>query len=211
MGDPIGLNRVVVQELDGVAGPPIWTGRNILSVAWLPDGSHVIVIDGSQRQGVWLVPPVGGMARKVVDSGKMVISSPDGAALALTEDGLPGFNVVSLADGAKRTVTLTGFQRVLAINWHARTNRVVLTTADDADEKVWSIWSVTSDGKDLSRLHTSNEFVRAICTSPVSDVVYAMLQRRGSMDLLRVPMVRRPWDRKRPHRRAANVLHGVPL
>ena len=32
------------------------------------------------------------------------------------------------------------------------------------------------------------EFNRAICSSPVSDVVYVMRDQRGSMDLLRVPM-----------------------
>ena len=32
------------------------------------------------------------------------------------------------------------------------------------------------------------EFIRAICSSPVSDVVYVMRDQRGSLDLLRVPI-----------------------
>ncbi len=122
---------------------------------------------------------------------------------ALTSEDLAGFSVVSLTGGAKRVVTMTGFRRVLAIDWHARTNRVVLMTLDD-DEKVWTIWSVAPDGRDQSRLHTGNEYIRAICTSPVSDVVYAIRQRRGAMDLLRVPMYADPG--------AANVLlTGLPI
>ena len=39
-----------------------------------------------------------------------------------------------------------------------------------------------------SRLLTGNEFIRAICTSSVSDVVYVLRDQRGSLDLLRVPI-----------------------
>jgi Tol biopolymer transport system component len=84
-------------------------------------------------------------------------------------------------------VTLTGFGRALAIDWHARTNPVVLMTLGD-DERVSNVWSVASDGRDQLRLLTGNQFNRAICSSPVSDVVYVMRDQRGSMDLLRVPV-----------------------
>ena len=77
----------------------------------------------------------------------MAAPSPDGTALALTADGLVGFYTLSLAGGETRVVTLTGFGRVFAIDWHARANRVVLTTSED-DEKVLTLWSVASDGRD---------------------------------------------------------------
>ncbi len=65
----------------------------------------------------------------------MAAASADGASLALTADDLVGFYTLSLAGGETRVVTLTGFGRVLAIDWHARTNSVVLMTPGD-DEKV---------------------------------------------------------------------------
>ena len=201
-GEPGSNNRVVVQELDGVAGAPIWTDRDIMSVSWLPDGAHVVVV-GGQRRGVWLVPSLA-YAEKGGGLWKNGVIVTRWRCPCVDRRGLLGFNVVSLADGATCTVTMTGFRRVIAIDWHARTNRLVLTTADDDDEKVWSIWSVTPDGKDRARLHTSNEFVRAICTSPASDVVYAMRQQRGSMDLVRVPMVADPGA-------ASVLLTGLPV
>jgi len=143
------------------------------------------VTDGNRS--VWIVPRLGGTARRLPDSGRMAAPSPDGTALALTADDLVGFHTLSLAGGETRVVSLTGFGRVLAIDWHARTNRVVLMTPGD-DEKVWNVWSVASDGRDQLRLLTGTEFNRAICSSPVSDVVYVMRDHRGSMDLLRVPM-----------------------
>jgi eukaryotic-like serine/threonine-protein kinase len=39
-GPPGGDNRVVVRDLDG-GESPIWAGKDILALAWLPDGAHV--------------------------------------------------------------------------------------------------------------------------------------------------------------------------
>jgi WD40 repeat protein len=182
---PRGFGQVLVREPGGGQPSPIWTGKNVMALSWLPDGSHLVVTEGSRS--VWMVPRLGGAPRRVAASGRMAAPSSDGAALALTADGLAGFSTLSLASGETRVVTLAGFSRVLAIDWHARTNRVVLSTPGD-DEQVWNVWSVTPDGRDQSRLLTGSEYIRAICSSPVSDVVYVMREQRGSMDLLRVPV-----------------------
>ena len=191
---PGGFDRVLVRELSGGQASPIWTGKGVMALSWLPDGSHLVVIEGNRS--VWIVPRLGGAARRVADSGRMAAPSADGASLALTADGLVGFYTLSLAGGETRVVTLTGFGGVLAIDWHAHTNRVVLMTPGD-DEKVWNVWSVAPDGRDQLRLFTGNQFNRAICSSPVSDVVYVMRDQLGSMDLLRVPVFPRPWRRTR--------------
>lgn len=187
-GVPGGDNRVLVREVGSDQALPVWAGRDLMALSWLPDGSHLATIAGGLDVGsVWIVPRLGGDARRVAQYRKMVAASPDGGALALTSEDLAGFSILTLADGATRVVKLTGFARTLAVDWHARTNRVVLMTGDD-EEKIWSIWSVAADGRDQARLLTGDEYIRAICASPVSDVVYVMRQRAGSMDLLRVPI-----------------------
>jgi Tol biopolymer transport system component len=186
---PRGFDRVLVRDLTGGQASPIWSGQNVMALSWLPDGSHLVVIGGNGS--VWIVPRLGGTAQRVVDSARMAAPSPDGTALALIADGLAGFYTLSLASGETRVVTLTGFSRIIAIDWHARANRVVLTTSED-EEKVFALWSVASDGRDKSRLLTGNEFIRAICTSSASDVVYVMRDHDGSLDLLRVPVYADP-------------------
>ena len=190
-GTPGEENRVVLRELEGGELPPIWTGRDALGLTWLADGSHVVVMGGHDKPGAWVVPVRGGATRHATTNGKFVASSPDAKALALSDDSLPGFHVVSLTNDETRTVTMTGFFRVLAIDWHARTNRVVLSTVEQ-ENKAYSVWSVGPDGREASRLHTGSEYLRAMCTSPVSDVAYVMVERRGSMDLLRVPLAPEP-------------------
>jgi Tol biopolymer transport system component len=186
-----GDNRVLVRDVDGSESSPVWSGRDILGLGWLRDGSHLVIMGNWEKRGAWIVPVRGGPARQLTSDGKFVVASPDGASLAFTSSGLVGFHILTLANGNRRVVNLSGFRRVLAIDWHSRANRVVLMTADD-DEQIYSVWSVASDGRDLSRLYTGNEYLRAMCTSPVSDVVYVMVQRRGAMDLIRIPMYSEP-------------------
>ena len=186
-----GENRVVLREVEGGESSPIWTGRDVLGLTWLSDGAHLVVIGTHDSHGAWVVPVLGGPARRVTTYGKFVASSPDATAIALSDDSLVGFHIVSLTTGEARTVKMTGFLRVLAIDWHARTNRIVLSTVERENE-VYSVWSVGPDGQEPSRLHTGNEYLRAMCTSPVSDVAYVMVQRRGAMDLLRVPVAPEP-------------------
>lgn len=128
-GTPGGDNRVLVRDVGSDQASPVWTGRDLMALSWLPDGSHLVTIAGGMDVGsVWIVPRLGGDARRVAQYRKMVAASPDGGALALTSDGLAGFSILTLADGATRLVKLTGFGWTLAVDWHARTNRVVLMT-----------------------------------------------------------------------------------
>jgi hypothetical protein len=163
----------------------------VLGLTWLTDGAHLIVVGTHDKHGAWIVPVVGGPARRVTTYGTFVASSPDGTAIALSDDGLVGFHIVSLTGGEARFVKLPGVRRVLAIDWHARTNRIVLSTVDEENE-LFSIWSIGLDGREASRLHTGNVFVRAMCASPASDVVYAMVHSGDALDLLRIPLAPEP-------------------
>jgi eukaryotic-like serine/threonine-protein kinase len=198
-----GSTQVLVREMGGDRASVAWTGEQILSLSWTRDGSRLVVVGNRGSRGVWIVPLSGGTERLVSDFGKFAAASPDGTAIALTTETLAGFTVVPLAGGAARTVNMTGFWQVFAIEWHPRTNRIVLMTADD-ELKVWTIWSVDPDGGEPSRLLTGSDYFRALCTSPASDVVYAMRENRGTLELVRVPIYADP-------RSVRVLLNDLPL
>ena len=97
---------------------------------------------------------------------------------------------------------MTGFRYSVALDWHTRTNRIVLLTLDD--DAVSGIWSVAPDGQAQTRLHASKEPIRAICSSPVSDVVYALRERSGANDLMRISMGSGPVSTR-------ILLSGLPV
>ena len=183
--------RVLVHDLAGGQTQPIWTGDLVSTVAWLSDNSHVMVSGWQQTTrgrdgGTWIVPRLGGSPFRVHDGAGLLALSPDGKTLAGTNYPRVGFVVISPENATRREVKMTGFRWSKALDWHVRTNRIVLLTLDD--DRVWSLWSVAPDGLEQKRLHVSKQPIRAVCSSPASDVVYLLREQGGTSDLVRVSM-----------------------
>jgi Tol biopolymer transport system component len=181
VGEQESAVRVVVRDLAAGQALPIWTGKRITNLAWLSDGAHVAVsgVTETETSGIWIVPRLGGSERRIA-------ASPDGAALLRAWQDSPGFDVLSLADGAVRTVKLKGFRWLNGVSWHPRTNHVLLLTEDH--DGMSDIWRVTPDGQDFVRLLHSQDPVRAICASSTSAVLYGLRQRGPTGDLIRVSL-----------------------
>ena len=176
--------RLVVRDLAGGEPLPIWRGRDIFDCVWLPDGSHVVVKgaqDGTVYFRSWIVPRLGGTPRMTAG----LVPSPDGSALASFVHNIQGFVVWDLRDGSSRSVALTGFRWSQSIDWHPRTNRVILLSSDDDGNE--SIWSAAPDGAEQTLLYTGKDSIHAICSSPISADVYALRQRGNTRDLIGVP------------------------
>ena len=172
---PRGFDRVLVRELSGGQASSIWTG-DVMALSWLPDGSHLVVIGGNRS--VWIVPRLGGTARRVADSARMAAPSPDGTALALTADDLVRF-LYPLTRGRRDTSRDTdrrrpGFRDRLARSHEPRGSDDVRRRREGLERSGASLPMAGTS----SRLLTGNEFIRAICTSPVSDVVYVLRDHR---------------------------------
>ena len=178
--------RVMVRDLAGGQALTIWTGNLLSDIAWLPDGSQLVVSGRQERFGIWIVPRMGGTARRMTAAGPMVGIAPDGAAIAASWQDQQGFTVVGLEDGKTQRVAMKGFRWTIGLDWHAKTNRVVLLSSDDDGSA--TIWSIAPDGQGQTALYTGKDSIRGICSSPVSDVVYALRERRGTTDVIRVPM-----------------------
>ena len=54
---PDAFDRVLVRELSSGQTSPILTGKNVMALSWLPDGSHLVVVESNRS--VWIVPRLG--------------------------------------------------------------------------------------------------------------------------------------------------------
>jgi Tol biopolymer transport system component len=190
-----------VRDVTGGQALQIWAGEILTDVAWTPDGSQIVVSGRQQGQrGLWVVPRLGGVARHIAVHGPLVDVSPDGTALSLASQGERGFRIVSLKDGGSRPVTLGGVRWLMQLDWSSRSGRLVLLTMDD--DREWVVLTTTPDGGQQRAVYSGKEVVRAVCSSPIADVVYLVREQSGTSEVLTVPMD------GGPHR---ILLSGLPM
>jgi len=175
--------QLLVRDVRGGQPLELWRGDSLWDLKWLSDGSH-LVIGGrpSGRLETWLVPRLGGAARRLDTGGGFVTMSPDGSHVATASAGSQGFSVVPIGGGARRTVALAGFRALYGLDWNASTNRLVIPTATDDGESV--VWTVGPDGQELRRMYADKGALRAVCWSPGGDALYLFTGQK----LVRLPL-----------------------
>jgi eukaryotic-like serine/threonine-protein kinase len=177
--------QVFVRDIAGGQALEVWSGQYTFDLAWSPDGAYVLV-NGAGRTpgGLWLVPRLGGTPRSIRPWGSNLAMSPDGSEIAVASQNEVGFRIVPVAGGPTRPAKLTGFRWTLGLAW-ARSD--LLTVLSGSDDNRWILWSVRPDGGDLRQLYSDVLPLQAACVSPTLDVVYAMRERSGVGELIRIP------------------------
>jgi eukaryotic-like serine/threonine-protein kinase len=178
--------QVFVRDIASGQALEIWSGVYVFGLAWLPDGSHVLVGGrGKTAGGLWLIPRFGGTARPIRPWGSTSAISPDGSQLVVASQNEVGFRIFPLAGGPTRSTKLTGFRWTFALAW-PRDNLLVILTATDENKR--ALWTVTPDGHNLRQLYADLLPIQAFCVSPAVDVVYAVRERSGAGELIRIPL-----------------------
>lgn len=133
-----------------------------LQPTWSPDG-RMIAFYSRDRGGIWMVPALGGVARRITDFGSRPAWSPDGSLIAFQSAGLTdlaptGFTVapstiwvVSPHGRSLREITKAGYPEGghASPSWSPDSRKVVFATYDIHFAE---IWSVTVDDSSLLQL-----------------------------------------------------------
>ena len=126
-GGPI---RIMARDLAGGHAIELWRGADVFKLQWLPDASSLLAsgMDSSLQRGIWLVPRLGGVARRLPEYKRAFARSSDGSQIALSGPDDRGFSVIRTDGNLVRRVLLKGIQRVNDIEWTATADQVVLLT-----------------------------------------------------------------------------------
>jgi Tol biopolymer transport system component len=187
--DPAGTTtRVLVRDITSGQPLEVWGGSRLTDLRWMPNGSQLVI--GTRTSGIetWVVPRLGGSARRLDESGTYVAVSPDESEVALagpnlyTPEGFPGFRIAPVGGGQGRSVRLTGIRWMYGLDWSPPTNRLVVSSLTLDDRYV--VWTVRPDGQEQRRIYEGPVQPGALCASPVADVVYLFEEQR----LLRLPL-----------------------
>jgi Tol biopolymer transport system component len=206
--------RVMVMDVTGGQALEVWRGTLVVDIQWMRDGSSM-AISGLQDDslGVWIVPRLGGRARRLPVRGAYLAFSPDGQSIATAMRNSQGFRISPLSTGETRTIKMDGFQWLLGIDWGPTSDRlVVLTQAEDGSR---TISTIGHDGSNQRRLYTAKNLA-SVRWSPLESAIYAIRPRNELADIIRIDDVDSPpepttllrglpWDGSDPYRETSSL------
>ena len=186
--DADGEMRAFVRDLVEGQAVEIVRRRLITDLAWMPDGSRVIVAGfDKDTRAVWSFPRLGGEGQRLRSAPDVDVAfatvAPDGSAVALTSMDQKGFQVITLDGQRREPVRLAGFQWIYDFDWTGE-DRIALSTTDGGN--VYIVWTVSPTGQDLRRLHVGKDPLAGLCSSPDGRALYMFRNRNDATELVRI-------------------------
>jgi Tol biopolymer transport system component/DNA-binding winged helix-turn-helix (wHTH) protein len=185
---------VMVQELAGGRPLAIFSAPEVGRLRWSPDGSDLMFWSrGGGKNGIYVMPQLGGTPRRVAGGLFTACWSPDGSTIAVAQYLAAKISFLDLRTREPRTVSLTGVHRwIWDMDWSPITNQLVF--ASDDNEGHYSIWTMLPDGSDQNRILVGDTEISSARWAPGATSIY--YSRRANETVSLNKLVRQPDDGK---------------
>ncbi|HKC65279.1 MAG TPA: DPP IV N-terminal domain-containing protein [Pyrinomonadaceae bacterium] len=175
-------------------------GAQNFEPAWSPDGQY-IAYHSRDRGGIWIVPALGGVARRLTEFGSKPAWSRDGSMIAFQSEAVRDLNgsaygalppstiwTVQARGGEPRQITQVGVPQGghSSPSWSPDGKRIVFLAYDTT---LAEIWSVAAEGSDLKQLTTQQLFFDPVY-APDGESVYCVGNSRNLYGLWKIPVAR---------------------
>jgi len=156
--------------------------------AWSPDGTQ-IAYHSLKRGGIWIVPALGGVARRLTDFGSEPAWSPDGDRIAFQTRPQADFGIRSATTYPPSTLWISPAgggapRRVTEVGKPDGGHGVPVWLGDDRlafvahGSKFYELWTVSTSGEALRRLLTGMEYFD-LAYAPVSKQLFFTARSSG--------------------------------
>src|SRR4029453_8283327 len=161
--------RLMVQDVTGGQAIQIHEADTIERVRWPPAGSRLLFF--ASPGGGFVVPRLGGEARRIAPSAFALSWSSDGTRVVGLLQPQSRFLIANVATGESQTVPIKkDFTFYNEVDWSPRRDLLAISTVDDAQHTIfWTIWP---DGSHQQRLLESETPLSSPRWSPTDDVLY---------------------------------------
>lgn len=164
--------RLMVQELAG--GPPlaVFSAPEIGHIRWSPDGSELMIwTRGSGRDGIYIMPQLGGPLRSIAAGQYIACWSPDGSTVAVATYLGGKIWFLNKLGRHERTVSLQEVHSAIwGIDWSPANGLLTFITNDNQGR--FTIWTIRPDGSDKKKVVTADTEISSARWAPRGDAIY---------------------------------------
>jgi len=96
-----------------------------------------------------------------------------------------GFRIVDRMNGSSKTVSLSGFDFMLDLDWSPKSNRISILTL--LPNPKTAVWTVRADGNQYEKL-IEEDRITSVRWSPIGDKVYLLHEKDSIKELLSIPI-----------------------
>lgn len=178
--------KLMVQELEGGQPLAVFTAPEVGHLRWSPDGSELIVwARGSGKNGLYILPQLGGTPRRIAPGQYLACWSPDGSTIAVASYISGKIWFLNRLGQERRTVSLQGDHwSIWDIDWSPASG--LLTFVSNDFQGRYTIWTIRPDGSDQKRLVTEGTEIPSVRWAPRGDAVYYFRRLNQTVSLEKV-------------------------
>ena len=187
--------QLMVQELEGGQPIAVFTAPELGHLRWSPDGSELIIwARGSGKDGVYIMPQVGGTPRRIAGGQYIACWSPDGSTIAVANFFVRAIWLLDKHGQQQRTVSLQGTHwAIWDIDWSPANG--LLTFVSNDYQGRFTIWTIQPDGNDQKPVVVEAAEIPSARWAPSGDAIYYFRRVNQTVSLYKIPV--QPHHEKR--------------
>ena len=164
--------KVVVQEADEGGAVEVFSAPEAGGLRWSPDSSELMFwARGGEKTGLYIVPRSGGGARRLGGGPVVACWSPDGSTIAIAAFVARKIGFINRLGQQQRFIALQGVNGfIYDLDWSPVHGRLLFVVNDDAQRP--TVWTITPDGTEQTRVYTGNAEIAAARWAPGGDAIY---------------------------------------
>ena len=181
--------RLMVQELAGGLPLEVFSAPEVGHLRWSPDGAELMIwARGSGKDGIYIMPQLGGTPRRIAAGQYTACWSPDGSTIAVASYGVGKIWFLNKLGGEQRTVSLQGVHwSIWDIDWSPANG--LLTFVSNDYQGRYTIWTIRPDGRDQKTVVAATTEIPSVRWAPQGDAIYYFRRLHQTVSLDKIPVV----------------------
>ena len=198
--------KLMVQDLAGGQPLAVFSAPEAGHLRWSPDGTELLVwARGSGKDGVYIIPQLGGTPRRIAGGQFIACWSPDGSTIAVASYLVGKIWFVDKLGREQRIVSLQGVHwSTWDIDW-SPVNGLLTFVSNDYQGR-FTLWTIRPDGSDQRRVLSEDTEIPSARWAPQGNAIYYFRRLNQTVSLYKILV--QPGHQSR-HAAAPTLITGL--